>query len=131
MNRDLTTAPIPTGQTQPGHGSHDNDPNSSRNTAASRTHPARFQISLTLMLLLMVVFAFFSAALFYASRVPAIREELSLLLYGQSRDGGEDIGRVAHRAFIMFTFTSPLLLACVLSTLLGIWNHFERRGKRT
>jgi len=89
----------------------------------------RFQISLTVMLLMMVVFAFVSAALFYASQVPAIREELSVLLYGEARDGGEDVGRVAHRAFILFTFTSPLLLACVLSTALAIINHFQQDGK--
>lgn len=91
----------------------------------SRTLP-RFQISLTLMLLLMVVFAFLSAGLFYASQVPAIREEVSLLLYGESQSGGEDVGRVAHRAFIMFTFTSPLLLACVLSLIVSVLNRFRR-----
>ncbi|MEM6365730.1 MAG: hypothetical protein AAF745_14975 [Planctomycetota bacterium] len=119
MNRELTTAEMPSG----------NVDQNQQPKADVTIPPARFQISLTLMLLLMVVFAFFSAALFYAARVPAIREELSLLFYGQSSDGGEDVGRVAHRAFIMFTFTSPLLLACVLSTMLGIWNYWESRRK--
>lgn len=86
----------------------------------------KFQISLTLMLLLMVVFAFLSAGLFYASQVPAIREELSILVYGEPQGGGDDVGRVAHRAFIMFTFTSPLLLACVLSAIVSVLNHFRR-----
>ena len=88
----------------------------------------RFQISLTLMLLLMVVFAFISAALFYASRVPAIRDEISVLLYGEAKGGGEDVGRMAHRAFIMFTFTSPLLLACVLSSTLSVLKYFQRKS---
>ncbi|MCA9138480.1 MAG: hypothetical protein KDB00_17030 [Planctomycetales bacterium] len=86
----------------------------------------KFQISLTLMLLLMVVFAFISAALFYASRVPAIREEIGILIYGKSSGGGEDAGRIAHRIFIMFTFASPLILACVLSLSLSILKFFQR-----
>lgn len=88
----------------------------------------KFQISLTLMLLLMVVCAFISAALFYAARVPMIREELSVLFYGEASDGGEDVGRLAHRVFIMFTFTSPLLLACVLSMSLSIAKYLQRKS---
>ncbi|MCC9603060.1 hypothetical protein LOC67_21130 [Stieleria sp. JC731] len=93
----------------------------------ARPSVPRFQISLSMMLLLMVVFAFISAALFYASRVPVIREELSMLIYGEIREGGEDAGRLAHRAFIMFTFTSPLLLAATLSLAVNI---LERLGRR-
>ena len=89
----------------------------------------RVQISLAMMLLMMVVFAFISAALFYASRVPAVREELSVLFYGEARDGGEDVGRLAHRAFIMFTFTSPLLLACVLSLVVSALKYLQRESK--
>ncbi len=88
-------------------------------------HGPRIQISLSMMLLMMVVFAFISAALYYASQVPAIREELSVLLYGEAEDGGEDVGRLAHRAFIMFTFTSPLLLACVLSLVVSALKYLQ------
>ncbi len=88
----------------------------------------RFQISLTLMLLSMVVFAAISAALYYAARVPAIREELSVLIYDEPGQGGEDVGRFAHRAFLMFTFSSPLLLACLLSVGLSVIKRLERRG---
>jgi magnesium-transporting ATPase (P-type) len=87
-----------------------------------------FQISLSLMLLLMVVFAFISAALFYAAQVPAIRQEVNVLWYGEARDGGEDVGRIAHRAFILFTFTSPLLLACVLSIAVSVMKYFQRKS---
>lgn len=87
----------------------------------------KIQVSLSLLLLMMVVFAFISASLFYASRVPAIREELSILFYGESSGGGEDVGRLAHRAFIMFTFTSPLLLACVLSMAVSVLTYLQRR----
>lgn len=87
----------------------------------------KFQISLTLMLLLMVVFAFISAALFYAARVPVIRQELAVLFYGEAPEGGEDIGRLAHRTFIMFTFASPLLLACLLSLTVSVLNYLNRK----
>lgn len=99
------------------------------NTSPNPPSRPRFQISLTLMLMMMVVFAFVSAALFYAARIPAVREEINVLVYGESRKGEEDIGRLAQRAFIMFTFTSPLLLACVLSTTLSLMKFFERHSK--
>ncbi|QDV45346.1 hypothetical protein Enr13x_52220 [Stieleria neptunia] len=94
--------------------------------AQSAKRGPRIQISLSMMLLMMVVFAFISAALYYASQVPAIREELSVLLYGEAEERGEDVGRLAHRAFIMFTFTSPLLLACVLSLVVSALKYLQR-----
>ncbi|OYP31130.1 hypothetical protein [Rhodopirellula sp. MGV] len=109
---------------------NEHDPTHSTPNVPSGKRPInrqRFQISLSLMLLLMVVFAFMSAALFYASRVPMIREEISVLLYGKTSDGGEDAGRLAHRAFIMFTFTSPLLLAGTLSLIMGVLQKMGRR----
>ena len=109
------------GQNRSPHASSD-----AGNPSASAPRP--FQVSLRLMLLLMVVFAFLSAALFYAAQVPAIRQEMSVLWYGEARDGGEDVGRLAHRAFIMFTFTSPLLLACVLSMAVSVMNYFQRKS---
>ncbi len=97
-----------------------------RSAAASPSPRPRLQISLALMLLLMVVFAVISASLFYASRVPVVRQEISMLLYGEVRDGGEDAGRLAHRAFIMFTFASPLILACLLSLGVSLVQRFDR-----
>ena len=76
---------------------------------------------------MMVVFAVMSAGLFYASRVPAIQDEVAALVHGKSSTGAKDVGRSAHIAFIMFTFTSPLLLAGLLSTGLSIWRWFERK----
>ncbi len=80
------------------------------------------------MMLMMVIFSIMSAGLFYASRVPAVQDELNVLVHGQSEGGGEDVGRLAHITFIMFTFTSPLLLAGVLSTGLAVLRWFERRA---
>ena len=79
------------------------------------------------MMLLMVVFAVMSAGLFYASQVPAIRNEVAALVKGETTTSGEDVGRAAHIAFIMFTFSSPLLLAGVLSTGMSIVRWLEKR----
>lgn len=93
-----------------------------------KTHRRPPQISLSFMLLMMVVFSMMSAGLFYASRVPAVQEEISVLVHGRSGGDREDVGRLAHITFIMFTFTSPLILAGVLSTGLAVLRWFERRA---
>ncbi len=85
-----------------------------------------FQISIGMMMLMMIVFAVMSAGLFYASRVPAVQDELAALVQGKTADH-EDLGRQAHIAFIMFTFTSPLILAGALSTGMSIVRWFEKR----
>ena len=86
------------------------------------------QMSIGFMMLMMVIFSIMSAGLFYASRVPAVQDELNVLVHGKSDGGGEDVGRLAHITFIMFTFTSPLLLAGLLSTGLAVLRWFERRA---
>lgn len=86
------------------------------------------QISLGFMMLTMGIFALMSAGLFYASRVPAVQEEINVLVHGQTGTDSEDVGRMAHITFIMFTFTSPLILASVLSTGMAVRRWYERRG---
>lgn len=78
------------------------------------------------MMLMMVIFSVMSAGLFYASRVPAVQDEISVLVHGKSGGAGEDLGRMAHITFIMFTFTSPLILAGVLSTGLALLRWANR-----
>jgi hypothetical protein len=83
-------------------------------------------MSLSFMMLMMVIFSIMSAGLFYASRVPAVQDEISVLVHGKSGGGSEDVSRLPHITFIMFTFTSPLILAGVLSTGMALlrWaNH--------
>ncbi len=77
------------------------------------------------MMMLMVIFAVMSAGLFYASRVPAVQNEIAIL-FGKEPGATEEVGRTAHIVFIMFTFTSPLLLAAVLSTLVAILRKLGR-----
>ena len=85
------------------------------------------QISIGFMMLMMVVFAVISAGLFYASRVPAVQDDISALFKGTSASA-EDVGRAAHVSFIMFTFTSPLILAGVLSTGMAVLRWYQRRA---
>ena len=80
------------------------------------------------MMLMMVVFSIMSAGMFYASRVPAVQDEIEVLIHGRSGADAEDVGRLAHITFIMFTFTSPLILAGVLSTGLAVLRWLDRRG---
>ena len=84
------------------------------------------QISLGFMMLMMVIFSIMSAGLFYASRVPAVQDEISVLVHGKSDGASEDVGRLAHITFIMFTFTSPLILAGVLSTGMALLRCVNR-----
>ncbi|MGB7324221.1 MAG: hypothetical protein WBD31_05080 [Rubripirellula sp.] len=88
------------------------------------------QISLGFMMLMMVVFAVMSAGLLYAARVPAVQDELSVLMTGKSPAAGDGGSRMPHIVFIMFTFTSPLLLAGVLSTAMGVLRWLDRRNSR-
>ncbi len=79
------------------------------------------------MMLMMIVFSLMSAGLLYASRVPAVQEEINALTGGKLGSSAVDYGRFAQITFIMFTLTSPLILAGVLSTLLGVVRWWGRR----
>jgi hypothetical protein len=85
----------------------------------------RFQVSLGFLLLSTVVCAVISAGLVYGSRVPAVQEELAYLL-GKEVGPTSGGGRMPHLIFILFTFTSPLLLAGVLSTALSLLRWIRR-----
>ncbi len=80
------------------------------------------QISLAAMMLAMLVFTMMSIALFYATRIEAIQDELSLL-FGSSAFGDRKSDRRSHLIFLLFTYASPLMLALVLSTVHGIMNR--------
>jgi hypothetical protein len=90
----------------------------------------RPQISLALMLLLTVIFAVMSAGMFYASRVGAVQDELSLLS-GSSRGGAGEASRTAHLVFLLFTYTSPLLLAMCLSGVVAFLRYRQRLAARS
>ncbi len=77
------------------------------------------------MLLLMCIFAIMSAGMFYASRVGAVQDDLASLS-GSAATG--EVNRTAHLIFLMFTYTSPLLLAMLLSGLVAVLRYRERRS---
>ncbi|KAA1261579.1 hypothetical protein LF1_41290 [Rubripirellula obstinata] len=105
--------------------------NSGRSAADPIAKPSRRppQISLGFMLLSTVVLAVMSAGIFYASRVGAVQDELSVLSGGSVESGGVDASRFSHIVFIMFTFTSPLILAAILSTVVGVMKWLDRSGR--
>ncbi|MEM9825415.1 MAG: hypothetical protein AAF958_02440 [Planctomycetota bacterium] len=103
--------------------------NSSSPTHVSNSQPStpsrrHLQVSLGVLLLLMVVFSVISAGLLYASKVPEVQEEISVLTGGtvQPTSGS---GRASHLVFIMFTLTSPLLLAGILSSAVAVLRWFR------
>ena len=83
------------------------------------------QMSLGFMMLMMVVFSIMSAGLFYASQVPEVQTEVNVIL-GRESDNS-DTGRLAHLVFILFTLTSPLLLAGTLSAVMAIRRWYVRQ----
>jgi len=89
----------------------------------STSPKTRPQISIALMILLMSIFAVMSAGMFYASRVGAIQDEISI--FGGNSASSEP-NRSAHLTFLMFTYTSPLLLALVLGTIVSIMRFRNR-----
>ncbi len=84
------------------------------------------QISLGLMMLMILVCAVISAGLLYASRVPLVQDDINSLTGGRAT-GAQDVGRNAHITFIMFTFTSPLILAGLLSTGMSLLRWYRAR----
>jgi len=84
------------------------------------------QISLGVMLLLNIIFCVLAGALYWASRVPVIADEIAMMLGGRGGGGGND--RAVHMIFLMFLYTAPLLLAGILATLLTIWRRMATTG---
>lgn len=84
------------------------------------------QMSLRFMLLMNIIFCVIAGAIYWASRVPAVADEVGMLLGGH---GGvtDSSSRKIHVIFVMFTYTAPLLLAGLLSTMLSIWRVVQRR----
>ena len=86
------------------------------------------QISLAVMMLMMIIFAMIFAGGFYAMRVPAVKADLDALFGGGTMtDGDRSAGHLAHIVFILFTLTSPLLLAGGLSMGLSAWRWLQRQ----
>jgi hypothetical protein len=88
--------------------------------SATRRMP---QISVAFLMGVTLIFAvMMTAGLVYGLRVPAVREELGWMT---STRPGEST-HSAHLKFILFTLTSPLVLAGLLSTLTAILKRLFR-----
>lgn len=83
----------------------------------------RPQISLGFMLLMNVIFCVIAGAVYWASRVPAISDEVGMMLGGYSGSSAEN-ERAVHMIFLMFCYTAPLLLAGTLATIYTLWRKF-------
>jgi hypothetical protein len=96
-----------------------NNPNSST--------PSRptLQIGIASMLVLVIVAALISAGLVYAARIPEIQEEWSVL-FG-TKVTADRSRREPQILFILFTVTSPLLIAMTLSLITSFWTFVSKR----
>ena len=92
----------------------------------------RPQLSLAVMMVAVAMCGLISAGLLYGSRVPAVHQDWAALL-GQSYDPPADMeaGRTAQLVFIMFTVTSPLILAGTFSTVEAFLRRRDRRRRQT
>lgn len=86
----------------------------------------RPQIGLAAMLVMVILAALVSAGLVYAARIPEIQEELSVLLGTEVTV--DHTRRAPQILFILFTVTSPLLLAMFLSLVTTIWGAWTSRS---
>ncbi|WDQ17411.1 hypothetical protein [Rhodopirellula sp. P2] len=91
-------------------------------TASS--HSPRPQVSIAVSLLLVLISAFFLAGLFYASRVPSVQTDIAIWVGAQPPE--DESGSLSQVMFIMFTFTSPLMIAITLSFVMSVWNKITR-----
>lgn len=81
------------------------------------------------MLLTMLVLSLVSAALLYASKVPVVQSEWATLIGREiKQDADPTKGQTWHLVFIIFTLTSPLFLAGILSLFVSVM-RFQRRRR--
>lgn len=85
----------------------------------------RLQIGIGAMLVLVIISALISAGLVYAARIPEIQEELSVLFGTEVT--ADRTRRGPQILFILFTITSPLLLAMLLSVGSTVWAKISHR----
>ena len=84
------------------------------------------QISVAFLLGVTLIFAvMMTAGLVYGLRVPAVREEFGWMTSPRSGESSHS----AHLKFILFTLTSPLVLAGLLSTLMALLKRLFRHSQ--
>lgn len=91
---------------------------------APSQNSSRPQVSIAVSLLLVLISAVFLAGLFYASRVPSVQTDIAIWVGTQPPE--DESGSLSQVLFIMFTFTSPLVIAMTLSLVMSVWNKMTR-----
>ncbi|MGC6441204.1 MAG: hypothetical protein ACON4H_00980 [Rubripirellula sp.] len=87
------------------------------------------QFGIGSMMLFMLVCSVISAGFFYASRVEAIQQELNGITNGATSTTTSTDGRIPHVIFIMFTLTSPLILAGTLASVMSMIRWKQRTNR--
>ncbi|MEO9590347.1 hypothetical protein [Rhodopirellula bahusiensis] len=100
------------------------DPASPSDARTSSPGVPRPQVSIAISLLLVLISALFLAGLFYASRVPSVQTDIAIWVGAPPPE--DESGSLSQVLFIMFTFTSPLVIAMTLSLVMSVWNKITR-----
>ncbi len=73
----------------------------------------------------MMIASMLAAMFFYGSRIEEVQEELRLYFGYSTPSRSNNNGRLTHLVFLLFTYSSPLLLAGLIATARGL---MQRRG---
>ncbi|MDZ4852599.1 MAG: hypothetical protein SGI77_25195 [Pirellulaceae bacterium] len=102
-------------------------PSPQDNSPFLTTKPRTFQFSLGTLLIAMAVFSTMSATLLWASRLPLITNELNAWMGtvpSTNRDGSD---RGTQLMFLIFCYSSPLLMAACLNLILVAARAIQRQ----
>ncbi|MEQ1828410.1 MAG: hypothetical protein ABL921_20785 [Pirellula sp.] len=99
---------------------HENGPFASQ-------QPNRITVSLGMLLLSMFIFAAISTVIMLAARVPIIANSLNEFFGLPQSPKSDKPDRTTHLLFLLFCYTSPLLLATWLGLLHSAREYLVRR----
>ncbi len=85
-----------------------------------RRSSSRSQISLGMMLLMTMIACMLAAMFLYGTRIEEVQAELRLYFGYSSPNKGSETSRTMHLVFLLFTYSSPLLLAGAIATCRGL-----------
>ncbi len=85
-----------------------------------RQNSSRSQISLGMMLLMTMIASMLAAMFLYGTRIEEVQAELRLYFGYTSPNKASETSRTMHLVFLLFTYSSPLLLAGVIATCRGL-----------
>lgn len=92
----------------------------------TRRASSRSQISLGMMLLLTMIACMLAAMFLYGTRIEEVQTELRLYFGYTSPHKTTEASRTMHLVFLLFTYSSPLLLAGMIATFRSL---LQRRNQ--